>query len=105
MTKGEAMFCRTLACILLPLLLAACAITDPYEREGLWRPNGANDINLRAMVVSPSDLARGVGSLDGDGQQAAAALDRQRLDKLRKLPDTGVANIVPVATGGNGGGN
>ncbi len=103
MTKGMAIFCRLLACSGLLLVLAGCDITDPYEREGVWRPNYANDANLRALVVSPSDLVRGVESPGGDGQQAAAALDRQREDKPRKLPDSGVANIVPVSTGGNGG--
>ena len=97
------MFCRLLACSGLLLVLAGCDITYPYEREGVWRPNYANDANLRALVVSPSDLMRGVESPGGDGQQAAAALDRQREDKPRKLPDSGVANIVPVSTGGNGG--
>jgi hypothetical protein len=97
------MFCRRLVCIGLPLLLAACAAADPYEREGVWRPNGANDVNLRAMVVSPSDLVRGVDSTGSDGQQAAAALDRQRLDKPRVLPDSAIAKIVPVSSGGSGG--
>ena len=103
MTNRMAMLCRVLACSGVLLLLAGCDITDPYEREGVWRPNYANDANLRAMVASPSDLVRGVDGPGGDGQQAAAALDRQRQDKPRKLPDSGVANIVPVSTGGNGG--
>jgi type IV pilus biogenesis protein CpaD/CtpE len=95
---------RPIPCIGVLLLLAGCAATDPYTREGIWRPNGANDANLRAMVVSPSDLVRGVGSTGGDGQQAAAALDRQRQDKPRVLPDSAIAKITPVASGGNGGG-
>lgn len=90
---------RMLACFGLLLMLAACDATDPYKREGIWRPNHANDANLRAMVVSPSDLARGVEATGSDGQQAAAALDRQRQDKVRLLPDSAVAKIVPVASG------
>jgi hypothetical protein len=57
------------------------------------------------MVVSPSDLARGVGTTSGDGQQAAAALDRQRQDKPRSLPDSAVAKIVPIASGETQGGH
>ncbi len=86
----------------LALALAGCDAMDPYRREGTWRPNGANDADLRAMVVSPSDLVWGVSSLDGNGQQAAAALDRYRNDKVRLLPDTGLAKIVPIASGSQG---
>ena len=90
---------RTLAGIGLILFLSGCDAADPYTRPGVWRPNSANDVNLQAMVVSPSDLVRGVEELRGDAQQAAAALDRQRQDKMRALPDSAVARIVPVASG------
>jgi hypothetical protein len=93
---------RLLCMATLALALAGCDAMDPYRREGTWRPNGANDANLRAMVVSPSDLVRGVSSTDGNGQQAAAALDRYRNDKVRLLPDTGLAKIVPIASGSQG---
>lgn len=92
---------RRLLCIVV-LALAGCDATDPYLREGVWRPNGANEANLRAMVASPSDLVRGVASVDGNGQQAAAALDRYRNDKMRPLPDSGIAKIVPVSSGSGG---
>jgi type IV pilus biogenesis protein CpaD/CtpE len=84
------------------LALAGCDVTDPYHREGTWRPNGANEANLRAMVASPSDLVRGVSSTEGNGQQAVAALDRYRNDKVRLLPDSGIAKIVPVSGGTQG---
>jgi len=89
---------RQLLCVLVLVFLAACDFTDPYMRDGVWRPNGANEANLRAMVVSPSDLVHGVPSL-GDGQQAAAALDRYRSDKVRPLPDSAIAKVVPVSSG------
>jgi hypothetical protein len=50
------------------------------------------------MVVSPSDLVRGVPS-QSDGQQAAAALDRYRNDKVRLLPDSAIAKVTPVSSG------
>jgi hypothetical protein len=81
------------------LALAACDVTDPYLRDGVWRPDGTNDANLRAMVASPSDLVRGVSSAGGDGQQAAAAIDRYRNDKMRLLPDSGIAKLVPISGG------
>jgi hypothetical protein len=92
------MLMRLFPSVLALLVLAGCDFTDPYLRDGVWRPNGANEINLRAMVASPSDLVRGTPS-QGSGQQAAAALDRQRNDRLRPLPDSGVAKISPVSSG------
>ncbi|HET7883976.1 MAG TPA: hypothetical protein VFL55_24025 [Acetobacteraceae bacterium] len=81
--------------------LACCDKTDPYLRKGVWHLDGSNDENLRVMVASPSDLVRGVSSQGGDGQQAAAALDRYRNDKARLLPESSVAKIIPVS-GGSG---
>ena len=91
-----------LLCILV-LVLAGCDATDPYIRQGTWRPNDANEANLRVMVVSPSDLVRGVNSSEGDGRQAAAALDRLRNDKPRLLPDSALAKVVPISSGSQGG--
>ncbi len=92
---------RFLLCVAV-LALGACGLMDamdPYQREGMWRPNNANEDNLRAMVVSPSDLVRGVPSEGSDGQQAAAALDRVRNDKMRVLPDSAIAKVTPVSSG------
>jgi type IV pilus biogenesis protein CpaD/CtpE len=82
------------------LVLAGCDRTDPYLRAGNWRPNGSNAANLRAMVAVPADLvtaapAGPAGSADGD--LAAAAVNRLRHDQVRPLPDSGIAQIVPVA--------
>jgi hypothetical protein len=77
--------------LLLLLLLAGCDKTDPYLREGTWRPSGANEANLRAMVLVPSDLARATPASAADGGLAAAALDRLRHDRVRPLPDSAVA--------------
>jgi type IV pilus biogenesis protein CpaD/CtpE len=101
MMEAPVMLRPQLLCILL-LVLAGCDATDPYLRQGVWRPNGANEANLRAMVVSPSDLVRGVDSSAGDGRQAAAALDRLRNDKPRLLPDSAVAKVVPISSGSQG---
>jgi hypothetical protein len=92
---------RLLLCAAV-LGLGACGlmdVMDPYKREGMWRPNNANEDNLRSMVASPSDLVRGVSSDSGDGQQAAAALDRVRNDKMRVLPDSAIAKVTPVSSG------
>jgi len=99
----------TAVSLLAALLLGGCAATDPLERPGLWRPNDANAVNLRAMVAVPSDLVTAAPPAGGNGAQAARALDRERHDAIRRLPDSAIAHVVPVATdsgggGGNGGG-
>jgi hypothetical protein len=85
--------------LLLLTVLAGCNRTDPYQREGTWRPNGANEANLRAMVVAPSDLAVASHAGPSDGELADAALSRLHHDKVRPLPDSGLAQVVPVSGG------
>jgi hypothetical protein len=85
--------------LLLLIVLAGCDRTDPYQREGAWRPNGANNSNLRAMIVVPSDLAVATRAGPADGELAAAALSRLHQDRVRPLPDSGLAQVVPVSSG------
>jgi type IV pilus biogenesis protein CpaD/CtpE len=83
------------------LLVAGCAATDPYEKEGVWHPAGTNEANLRAMVAIPSDLVSGVGDGHGNSQQAEVAVERLRADKVKDLPASGVAQFS--TTGSSGG--
>ena len=85
--------------LLLLFVFAGCEKIDPYQRAGVWRPNGANDANLRAMLVVPSDLAVATPASSADGGLAAAALSRLRRDQVRPLPDSGLAQIVPISGG------
>jgi type IV pilus biogenesis protein CpaD/CtpE len=89
------------AALLLPLLvsLAGCNQIDPYTRPGNWRPNGANDANLRAMVAVPADLAVATPASPADGSLAAMAVARLRTDTVRGLPDSGLAEITPISGG------
>jgi type IV pilus biogenesis protein CpaD/CtpE len=87
--------------VVLLLMLGACQQTDPYAREGVWRPHDSNAANLRAMVVVPSDLVSATPAAPADGGLAAAALNRLEHDRVRKLPDSGVAQVTPVASGGS----
>ena len=79
--------------ILAILCLGGCAEMNPLTREGLWRPVGANETNLRAMVAVPSDLVQGVGTTSSDGNQAARAVDRFRTDRVYALPDNGISKV------------
>ena len=52
---------RRLLCWAVLLPVAGCgSVVDIYERPGTWRPVGANDANLRAMIADPDDLVTGV---------------------------------------------
>jgi len=92
------------AALLLPLLvaLAGCDQVDPYTRPGNWRPNGANDANLRAMVAVPADLVAATPASPANGQLSAAAVDRLRHDTVRPLLDSGLAEIIPISGASSG---
>jgi hypothetical protein len=88
----------------LCLLLAATACGpqyDPLTREGLWAPTHINRANLTLQVANPGDLTRGSGTTGGDGQLAAAAVDRLRNDKLKKLPASDISQVSAGNSGDN----
>ncbi len=82
-------------------LLAACA-GDDFARPGTWRPVGANETNLRAMLVDPSHLERGAAATDERGQPASAAVRRLERDRRHPLPDSRASKVgaVLAPTGG-----
>jgi type IV pilus biogenesis protein CpaD/CtpE len=80
-------------------LLAGCT-QDPFERPGTLAPRGFNDANLRAMVVEPSHLRRGVGTSTDRSDAAAKPVDLLRSGKRQPLPS---ANTTLTLGGGNGG--
>ncbi|TDG30503.1 hypothetical protein [Paracraurococcus ruber] len=94
---------RALPWLLLPLLLGGCEAADAYHRPGTWRPEAANERNLRAMLVRPEELVRGTGEAGAQGATAAQAIERLRADRVKPLPDTGLARLVVVANGGGSG--
>ncbi len=88
--------------LLLPLVaLAGCAELDPYTREGVWRPAGANAANLRAMVAVPSELQQGTDYAGPTGQAGAAAVDRLREERVRPLPSVTTGAFALPGGGGN----
>ena len=91
--------------MLLPLLAAtaACDQIDPFRRDGVWRPTGANEHNLSVMLARPSERVRGTDEPGALGATAAGAVERLRTDKVRTLPDVGVARIItlPGSQGGS----
>ena len=86
----------------LVLLLGGCAETDPYRRIGAWQPNGANSLNLAAMLVQPRDLIRGRGTTGTPGVEATPAVTRFWAGRPAPLPTSssqaGAAAMSPSAT-------
>jgi hypothetical protein len=96
---------------ILLILLGGCSTIDPYAREGVWRPLGANEANLRVHVADPAMLDRGVDDRNADGRVMAQAVDRYRHDRVRPLPASSVSRVqptgqgpTPTASGGGGDG-
>ena len=82
--------------------LTACG-PDPLYREGSWNPSHVNGANLTLMVANPADLRKGSGTTLSDGQIATAAIERLRMDKVKKLPASDVATIATGNSGDNNG--
>jgi type IV pilus biogenesis protein CpaD/CtpE len=89
----------------LVLGLASCGPEyDPTERAGLFHATaGTNRADLTLMAASPADLVRGTGTSATDGQVAAAAVERYRNDKVKKLPQADIAQISSGANNSSGG--
>lgn len=76
---------RTLLPVAAAALLAAC-VDDPFERPGTVAPRGLNDANLRAMIVDPAHLRRGVDAPATRGDAATKPVDLLRAGKRSPLP-------------------
>ena len=103
-----------LRCALLAAVLsvAACQEMDPYARNDMWQPTGANAGNIAAMVANPYDLIRGRGSDRTDSNEPVLAIHRVNTDHTKALLDPGGDSAVEhwlerrwwSGGGGSGGG-
>ena len=82
--------------------LAACT-DDPFERPGTVAPRGVNDANLRAMIVDPAHLRRGVEATAARGDAGARPVDLLRSGK--RPPLSGSGGTQPSINTGMGGSN
>jgi hypothetical protein len=84
--------------LLLAALVSGCAQIDPYTREGMWQPEGANDSNLAAMVANPYDLIRGHGETLPQPRLATLAVSRLLGGTPAPLPPLS-AEVAPGSGG------
>jgi hypothetical protein len=85
-----------LACTAGLLTLVGCDQRDPYLRNDVWKPTGANAGNIAAMVADPHDLISGRGTVVQNSNEPALAVQHIWLDHPKAL-------MPGEATGGGGG--
>lgn len=78
-------------------LLSGCAAPDDFSRPGTWQATGANDTNLRAMLVEPSHAVQGVAAPAERAQPAATAIRRLEQGRRPVLPDSRASTIGPAS--------
>ena len=76
------------------VLLSGCSVTDPLYQSGRWEATNVNQANLIVQVANPDDLRHGRQVSGSDALVAAAAVTRLRQDRVKKLPDSGLAQIT-----------
>jgi type IV pilus biogenesis protein CpaD/CtpE len=91
---------RLLAAGVALLVLSGCSTIDPYQRAGVWRPMGANEMNLELQVARSSDMVKGRATEEADGPTATAAVDRLYKDKVKPLPQSSLSKIGESGGGG-----
>jgi hypothetical protein len=95
------------ALLLLPLLgLVGGCQQDPFERPHTWSlpPTGlgANDSNLRAMLVNPNDLAAGSGDDTSTGPLSVRPVDALLTGRRKSLPSVNASQIGTQGGGSQG---
>ncbi len=94
---------RIVAGLMMVACVAGCTETDPYHREGMWKPTGVNTLNLASMLDNPNDLVRGRGARGTPGVEAALGVQLYWADNPKPLPST-TSRSTSVYFGGGGGG-
>lgn len=87
------------------LALAGCDSRDPYLRTDVWKPTGANDANIAAMVANPRDLIRGANDSRENAGEPVLAVQRIWTDQPKPLAGGGSGSGSDGGGGGAGGGS
>jgi hypothetical protein len=87
---------RATLSLLVLSVVAGCA-QDPFERPNTWSlpPTGlgANDADLRAMLVNPNDLITGTGDDSSIGPLAVRPVDALVTGRRKPLPSVNASTI------------
>lgn len=84
-----------LATVATCAILAGC--TQPeIDRPGTWQAAGANDHNLRAMLINPQDATFGTGAITARGDSGSRAVTRLLNERRRQLLNASVSRVGPA---------
>lgn len=84
-----------LASLIVSMGLSGC--TQPeIDRPGTWQATGANEQNLRAMLVDPRDATIGTGAITTRGDSGARAVTRLLNERRRQLLNASVSRVGPA---------
>ncbi|HET6606872.1 MAG TPA: hypothetical protein VFG62_09405 [Rhodopila sp.] len=86
------------------LVLSACGNRDPYLRDDVWKPTGANAGNLAAMVANPNDLIVGRHSALSDTRASTVAIQHIWDGQPQPLSYSTSAGGASASSGSGGGG-
>jgi len=90
--------------IVLLLTLAGCDSSEQFEKPGTWKlpptGEGANDANLRTMLVNPHDLIVGANEPGSLAAEAVHPVDLLMTGQRKKS-----TSISTSGVGGSGGGD
>ncbi len=98
---------RVIPSVLLLVLLCGCA-SDPFQRPQTWRlppdGQGANDANLRTMLVNPADLTAGTSDDTSVGRLSVRPVDALLSGHRQPLPAGNASTIgaSSLQSGGQG---
>jgi hypothetical protein len=88
---------RALVILSVFAMLAGCSSQDPFDRPQTWSLPpaglGANDSNLRAMLVNPNDLAAGTGDDTSLGPLSVRPVDALLTGRRKPLPSVNASQI------------
>ena len=85
--------------------MTGCSSRDPYQRDDVWYPTGANAANLAAQVADPADLAGGRGDPTQRSAAQIKAVTRITTDTPKPLGGGSTTTIPGGGAGAAGGGD
>ena len=73
------------------LAVSGCGLAtrDTWNDPGTWKPTGANEANLQAMIANPDDLYEGRGERGSSAVIATTMVNRVLTGSIAKLPTAG----------------